>query len=84
MTGDWRDYRPAIWLAMIGVAVILLVSPAYIGAIFLGFAIGAAIRIGQRRRRAASATASRGAEVRSSSRSRSSSSSSSRTRSRRR
>jgi hypothetical protein len=56
MTGDWRDYRPAIWLAMIGVAVILLVNPAYIGAIFLGFAIGAAIRIRQRRRRAAAAT----------------------------
>ncbi|MDQ6605908.1 MAG: hypothetical protein M3Z06_05090 [Actinomycetota bacterium] len=53
MTGDWRDYRPAIWLAMLGVAVILLASPSYIGAIFLGFAIGAAIRIGQRRRRAA-------------------------------
>jgi hypothetical protein len=53
MTGDWRDYRPAIWLTMIGIAVILLVNPAYIGAIFLGFAIGAAIRITQRRRRAA-------------------------------
>ena len=51
MTGDWRDYRPAIWLAMIGVALILLVSPPYIGAIFLGFAIGATIRISQRRRR---------------------------------
>jgi hypothetical protein len=57
MTGDWRDYRPAIWLTMIGVAVMLLVSPAYVGAIFLGFAIGAAIRIRQRRRRAAAAAA---------------------------
>jgi hypothetical protein len=37
---------------MVGVAVMLLVSPAYIGAIFFGFAIGAAIRINQRRRRA--------------------------------
>ncbi len=53
MTGDWRDYRPAIWLTMIGIAVMLLVSPAYVGGIFLGFAIGAAIRITQRRRRAA-------------------------------
>jgi hypothetical protein len=57
MTGDWRDYRPAIWLTMIGVAVMLLVSPPYVGAIFLGFAIGAAIRIRQRRRRAAAAAA---------------------------
>ena len=52
MNGDWRIWRPAIWLAMLGVAVMLLVTPAYIGAIFLGAAIGAAIRIEQRRRRA--------------------------------
>jgi hypothetical protein len=51
MSGDWRIWRPAIWLAMLGVAVMLLVSPAYIGALFLGAAIGAAIRIEQRRRR---------------------------------
>ena len=51
MTGDWRDFRPAIWLAMLGVAVILLVQPFYIGAVFVGAAIGAAIRIEQRRRR---------------------------------
>jgi hypothetical protein len=51
MTGDWRDFRPAIWLAMLGVAVAVLVSPAYIGAIFLGAAIGLTIRIWQRRRR---------------------------------
>jgi hypothetical protein len=57
VTGDWRDFRPAIWLAMLGVAVILLVSPFYIGAIFIGAAIGAAIRIQQRRRRAAQAAA---------------------------
>jgi hypothetical protein len=56
MTGDWRDFRPAIWLAMLGVAVILLVSPFYYGAIFLGAAIGAAIRIEQRRRRIASSS----------------------------
>jgi hypothetical protein len=51
MTGDWRDFRPAIWLAMLGIAVILLVSPFFIGAVFLGAALGAAIRIEQRRRR---------------------------------
>jgi hypothetical protein len=50
MTGDWRDWRPAIWLAMLGIAVMLL-APFYYGAIFLGAAIGAAIRIRQRRRR---------------------------------
>lgn len=51
MRGDWRDFRPAIWLAMLGVAVILLVNPFFYGAIFLGAAIGVAIRIEQRRRR---------------------------------
>ena len=51
MTGDWRDYRPAIWLAMLGIAVIIVVNP-YLGAVFLGAAIGAAIRIRQRRQRA--------------------------------
>jgi hypothetical protein len=53
MNGDWRDFRPAIWLAMLGVAVMLLVAPFYFGAVFLGAAIGAAIRIRQRRRRRA-------------------------------
>jgi hypothetical protein len=52
LTGDWRDWRPAIWLAMLGVAVGLLVSPWYFGAVFIGAAIGVAIRIHQRRRRA--------------------------------
>ena len=57
MTGDWRDWRPAIWLAMLGVAVALLVNPFWWGAIFWGAAIGAAIRINQRRRRAAALAA---------------------------
>jgi hypothetical protein len=57
MIGDWRDFRPAIWLAMLGIATILLVSPFYIGALFFGAAIGVAIRIRQRRRRAAAAPA---------------------------
>ena len=51
MTHDWRAYRPAIWLTMVGIAVIVVVSPHYLGAFFLGGAIGAAIRIRQRRRR---------------------------------
>jgi len=42
---------------MAGIAVMLLFSPFYIGALFFGAAIGAAIRINQRRRRAAAAPA---------------------------
>jgi hypothetical protein len=53
VTGDWRDWRPAIWLAMLGIAVMLLFSPFYLGALFIGAAIGAAVRIHQRRQRAA-------------------------------
>jgi hypothetical protein len=53
MTGDWRDYRPAIWLAMLGVALMLLINPFYWGAVFVGGAIGVGIRINQRRRLAA-------------------------------
>jgi len=57
MTGDWRDWRPAIWLTMLGIAVMLLFRPFYFGAIFIGAALGAAIRINQRRRPAAAAAA---------------------------
>lgn len=57
MTGDWRDFRPAIWLAMLGVAVMLLIAPFWYGAVFIGAAIGVAIRIQQRRRRVAAAAA---------------------------
>jgi hypothetical protein len=57
MIGDWRDYRPAIWLTMLGVAVALVVNPPYIGAFFIGGAIGAAIRIRRRRLRVAAAAA---------------------------
>jgi hypothetical protein len=49
MNDDWRAYRPAIWLAMLGVAIIIIVSPHYLGAFLLGLAIGVAIRIRQRR-----------------------------------
>jgi hypothetical protein len=58
MTGDWRDFRPAIWCAMLGLAVMIVVRPVYIGAVFLGAAVGLAIRIEQRRRRAAAAAES--------------------------
>jgi hypothetical protein len=51
MTGDWRDFRPAIWLAMLGVALVFLVSPPYIGAPLIGIAFGLAIRTEQARRR---------------------------------
>jgi hypothetical protein len=51
VTGDWRDWRPAIWLAMLGVAMMLLVAPHYLGALFIGGAFGVAIRTRQRRRR---------------------------------
>lgn len=50
MRGDWRDWRPAIWLAMLGIAVALVATPFYVSAIPFGAAIGAAIRIRQRRR----------------------------------
>jgi hypothetical protein len=48
MSGDWRRYRPAIWMAMLGIALMLLLSPAYIGAVLLGASIGIAIRVHQR------------------------------------
>jgi hypothetical protein len=50
MTGDWRDYRPAIWLGMLGVALVFLINPS-IGAVVLGLALGLAIRTKQARRR---------------------------------
>jgi hypothetical protein len=56
---DWRMFRPAIWLAMLGVAVMLLVAPFYLGAVLLGAAIGVALRIEQRRRRLARASSQR-------------------------
>jgi hypothetical protein len=50
MSQDWRIYRPAIWLGMLGIALILLVSPAYIGAAVLGAGIGIGLRIAFGRR----------------------------------
>jgi len=59
MNGDWRVWRPAIWLVMLGIAVALLVSPWYVSAVFFGAAIGSAIRIRQRRQRAVAAAGKR-------------------------
>jgi hypothetical protein len=50
MGQDWRIYRPAIWLGMLGIALILLVSPPYIGGAVLGGAIGIGLRIAFGRR----------------------------------
>ena len=50
---DWRVFRPAIWLAMLGVALMLLLSPVYIGAAVVGGAIGVGLRIQTGRRRIA-------------------------------
>lgn len=50
---DWRVFRPAIWIAMLGVALLLLVTPVYFGAVLLGAAIGIAFRVQAGRRRAA-------------------------------
>jgi hypothetical protein len=46
---SWRVWRPAIWLAMVGIAVMLLVNPPYIGVLLIGGALGVALRIGRRR-----------------------------------
>jgi hypothetical protein len=59
MRGDWKDWRPAIWLTMLGIAVVLLVQPFWIGALFFGAAIGAAIRIRQRQRATAAAASAK-------------------------
>lgn len=59
MNGDWKIWRPTIWLAMLGIAVALLVGPWYFSALFFGAAIGSAIRIRQRQRRAVAAASKR-------------------------
>ena len=53
---DWRVFRPAIWLVMLGIALMLLLSPVYIGAAVVGGAIGVGLRIEARRRRIARGT----------------------------
>lgn len=51
MTGDWRDYRPAIWLTMAAIAIALLVSPWLVALPVLGGAIGYAASVPKRRAR---------------------------------
>jgi hypothetical protein len=41
----WNRYRPVIWLVMLGIALLLLVSPALIGFVVLGMAAGVAFRL---------------------------------------
>jgi hypothetical protein len=50
---DWRMFRPAVWIGMLGVALVLLVTPIYFGAVLLGAAIGIAFRVQTGRRRIA-------------------------------
>jgi hypothetical protein len=59
MQGDWRIWRPAIWLVMLGIAVALVVNPWWLSAVFFGAAIGSAIQIRKRRQRAALAASKR-------------------------
>jgi hypothetical protein len=61
---DWRMFRPALWLAMLGIAVMLLIAPFYLGAALVGAAIGIALRIEQGRRRLARAQPKRRARGR--------------------
>jgi hypothetical protein len=51
MVNGWRVWRPAIWLAMIGIAVLLMMSTPYLGILIIGGALGVGARITQRRRR---------------------------------
>jgi hypothetical protein len=51
VSGSWREFRPAIWLAMLGIALALLLSPAYFGAVLIGASIGVAARVQVRRHR---------------------------------
>jgi hypothetical protein len=48
----WQAFRPAIWLAMLGIALALLINPPYIGVAVVGASIGIAARVAGRRRRA--------------------------------
>ena len=48
--GDWRVFRPAIWLVMLGIALLLVVN-GYLGIAVVGAGIGTGLRIQTRRRR---------------------------------
>jgi hypothetical protein len=60
MNQDWRAFRPAIWLAMVGVALLLVLHTPYVGAVVLGGAIGVGLRIQRARRRQAAGLPPRG------------------------
>jgi hypothetical protein len=49
---DWRVFRPAIWVGMLGIAMMLVFS-FYIGLAVIGGAIGMGARIQTSRRRLA-------------------------------
>jgi hypothetical protein len=49
-SGDWRVFRPAIWLVMLGIALLLIVN-GYLGIAVVGAGIGTGVRIQTRRRR---------------------------------
>ncbi|HWD75779.1 MAG TPA: hypothetical protein VG371_11615 [Solirubrobacteraceae bacterium] len=50
VTGDWRVFRPAIWLVMLGIGLLLVVN-GYLGIAVIGAGIGTGARIETRRRR---------------------------------
>ncbi len=47
---DWRVYRPAIWMVMLGIALMLVLN-AYLGIIVIGAGLGIGLKIQTRRRR---------------------------------
>lgn len=51
---DWRIFRPAIWLGMLGIALVLLINPPEFGAVVVGVAVGLAVRTEAARRRGVS------------------------------
>jgi hypothetical protein len=50
VNGDWRVFRPAIWLVMLGIGLLLVVN-GYLGIAVIGAGIGTGARIETRRRR---------------------------------
>ena len=50
---DWRIFRPAIWLGMVGIAILLLIQPPFFGVAIVGAALGIALKIEVGRRRVA-------------------------------
>jgi len=56
---DWRIFRPAIWLGMLGIAILLLIQPPFFGVAIVGAAIGIALKIEVGRRRVARGTPAR-------------------------